>query len=668
MKPYQALIWNEWRQIRGNVLALAGVTVLLWLMLLLGSYNKEWASYIEMIAIALALGLPLLYSIVLADSFAREFSQKTDSFLLELPVRPTKIFFCKYLANLLPFLGLAAFETLLMLRLTRLTGGKHFTDDLQHWGWITVIAIIAATWLCAHAMVFLASLISRRSGNSIISIIIMPLPVVLLLPGTMAITMFFTRVYDYLSWIIASFLLALTILYCFCIWFGAYLWACRIVCGRRILKPVIVAFALTLIAPWIFYGAAYLYVNMSFNSAIREARAAGLETDINKLIPTPVPVEQNAAPRILKFCKEYRRAEAFFKSPESSRKLPELLPSRRSWDNTNFNYALGKDGVRENIPQEEILEATDFIMKDPRMNQCYSILSEALKKPYCRFGRDYTNMEHHDAWSASYNTCKFLSDRAYAFRVSGNDDGFFECLVGIDKIANALSEQQSKYLKERELDSRRNEYEIAIAAGPDTRNSVDYYKKMLCDIDSINLVMPDETFRIYGYLKGEDRLFYFGIPSMSNDFIRGFRLFYLPRQLQIAAAWTRRNIQANKLIEQALAGARRKEMEAELKSLRKDGARIPDSYYEDVYPYFRYRNLFTSYKICLSLKIYHIQYGKFPDSLQQLVPEILPKIPVNPETGKEYTYQPKDDGFLLLSSENYGIKYQTWKIGTEEAK
>ena len=34
MKPYQALIWSEWRQMRGNVIALGSVTVLLWLLML----------------------------------------------------------------------------------------------------------------------------------------------------------------------------------------------------------------------------------------------------------------------------------------------------------------------------------------------------------------------------------------------------------------------------------------------------------------------------------------------------------------------------------------------------------------------------------------------------------------------------------------------------------
>ncbi|MFA7231623.1 MAG: hypothetical protein WC071_10170, partial [Victivallaceae bacterium] len=78
---------------------------------------------------------------------------------------------------------------------------------------------------------------------------------------------------------------------------------------------------------------------------------------------------------------------------------------------------------------------------------------------------------------------------------------------------------------------------------------------------------------------------------------------------------------------------------------------------------------FESCKLCLALKIYHIKYGKFPDSLQQLVPEILPDIPVDPETGKDYKYQSEINGFQLSGDKKYNaIKYKTWNITTEKTK
>ena len=677
MKPYQALIWNEWRQIRGNVLALAGVTALLWLLLLFSSYNKAWTYYIEMIATALALGLPLLYSIVLADSFAREFSQKTDSFLLELPVSPTKIFFCKYLANLVSLIGLAVFETLSMLHLTRLTPGKHFIDGFQLREWIIGLVIIAAIWIFAHAMVFLTSLLVKKSGNGIVAIIIMPLAIILLLPGTMAITMFFFKFYDDWSWGIVFLLLTFIILYCFCIGFGVYLWARWIACGKRVLKPLIAALAIMLTAPWVLFGIAYLYTNLSFNSAVREARAAGLEMDFNKLAPPPVPDDQNAVPGVMKFLNEYKPIHKlnFGKTPDPERKAPAPLPSQcpygLSWADTDFSFY---KEARDNIPQKNILELTDFIINAPRMNQCYSILLESLKKKYCRFSRNYTARECYDLDFSIGQAASFLSDMAYAFRVSGRNDDFFACLADIDKIAVALTGQPFVTLKGRGLSLKTIEYRTAIAAGPDTVEAVKSYNTMLRDIDSINPTMPDETFRIYSYLKGADSftpIDYFIMMYRENSFFREFKLPYIPRKLQSAAAWVRWKIQEDKLLKQAISSASIKEVAPEV--YKKLSAGLPDKLPPlMIWNYFRCRAEFETYKLCLALKVYNINHCRFPESLQQLVPEILPKIPINPETGIDYTYQVEADGFYLSSYPVdkiiNGIKYKTWKLETEKAK
>ena len=156
---------------------------------------------------------------------------------------------------------------------------------------------------------------------------------------------------------------------------------------------------------------------------------------------------------------------------------------------------------------------------------------------------------------------------------------------------------------------------------------------------------------------------------MQNDFVRECRPLYLPRQFQIAAAWVCWKTQEDKLLKQAFTCTSRKVIEPALESLREGGIRIPGFSTSSIYSYFMYRAKFESYKLCLALKVYNIKYGRFPESLQQLVPELLPKIPINPETGKDYIYQAEADGFYLSGHPNYGgVKYKTWKIETEKAK
>ncbi|MHB9139714.1 MAG: hypothetical protein ACYC4Q_09960 [Victivallaceae bacterium] len=54
-------------------------------------------------------------------------------------------------------------------------------------------------------------------------------------------------------------------------------------------------------------------------------------------------------------------------------------------------------------------------------------------------------------------------------------------------------------------------------------------------------------------------------------------------------------------------------------------------------------------KLTLALHIYKNQHGTFPDKLEQLAPEILKTIPVDPSSGKPFEYQ-KANGKFTLSS------------------
>ena len=54
-------------------------------------------------------------------------------------------------------------------------------------------------------------------------------------------------------------------------------------------------------------------------------------------------------------------------------------------------------------------------------------------------------------------------------------------------------------------------------------------------------------------------------------------------------------------------------------------------------------------QLALALKIYKAEKGKYPDSLSDLVPEILPELPQDPLTGKDFVYKHEGEGFLVYS-------------------
>jgi len=59
--------------------------------------------------------------------------------------------------------------------------------------------------------------------------------------------------------------------------------------------------------------------------------------------------------------------------------------------------------------------------------------------------------------------------------------------------------------------------------------------------------------------------------------------------------------------------------------------------------------LFGAAELGLANRIYRQKHGKFADSLNQLTPEILPSIPLDPFTGKDYIYRIKNKGFIVYS-------------------
>jgi len=74
------------------------------------------------------------------------------------------------------------------------------------------------------------------------------------------------------------------------------------------------------------------------------------------------------------------------------------------------------------------------------------------------------------------------------------------------------------------------------------------------------------------------------------------------------------------------------------------------------YPYFhfyvleaRLDALLGAAEIGIANRIYRQEHGEFVDSLSQLTPDILPVLPLDPFTGKDYIYGKKNKGFIVYS-------------------
>ena len=640
MKPYQALIWNEWRQMRGNVIALAGVTVLLWLVLLAGSADKTFAGYVEMMALPLAIGLPLLYSIVLADSFAREFSQKTDNFLLELPAGTTKIFFCKYLANLAVYLVLIVLKVQLMRLIPGRLAELHFEDAVM------AAATVFIIWILAHAMVFLASLLGRKTGNGIVAIIILPLPVILLLPGTMAANMFF--VYDETIWSAATLLLTLLVLYGFCIGLSWYLWSCRISRGLKIIKPAIMAFSLLLLLPWALYGMAYCYTARQLNEAISEAKQAGMTQDFAPPVPAS-PASKAAVAAIDKLSKEYNKR--FLHDAGIS------LFEKYRWFKGNFS---------DSAEYDKLAKTADAVLNAPEVSGLCNIMESIKKSADFRFPPSYRLNPAQIDLKVFYEQewiilcCdRILSHKAMALAIKGDSRAFFECLDMFDIISASTGENLIGQQKGFKIRMQEGKFRIAAHFGPDTAEAAVLYGKYIKKIDAINLSKPDAVLFWVEKVINSDftpKIMFLCGTAYETAPNTLFRWLYLPRLQQSLAAWLKLKIREKGMFERARKSASYQDISADQAKLIKLAAKIPGplkfvynpEYDLGIFEYFIYKSHFEEFKIYLALKIYRARHGRFPDSLQQLVPEILPEIPINSYTGKSFGYQSDKDGFIFF--------------------
>jgi len=71
-------------------------------------------------------------------------------------------------------------------------------------------------------------------------------------------------------------------------------------------------------------------------------------------------------------------------------------------------------------------------------------------------------------------------------------------------------------------------------------------------------------------------------------------------------------------------------------------------------------------EIGLAIRVYRKMYEKYPDNLTQLIPVILPELPIDPFTGRQYIYRKNVDSIIVYSvgedmKDDGGIEEKTLK-------
>jgi len=677
MKAMKALIWNEWHLQRKPFFICVGISVVVWLLVSVMLRLSVSRDVIETTAFILSFTLPFLFCCTISDSFSGEYVRKTDSFLLGLPIGTTRIYICKYLFNLLLFIFLMVFLVVLMFKFLFLTG-KSFLVGLDFQETVSFGLTFLFIYVLTHATMFFSTLVGRNSSSWAMTIILLPVTYVLLLPGTFTVSALFPS--QVANWIIVSLVLTVIVLYCFWLGFGWYLWTRRISRGLKILKPVLISVVAVIITQLFLYLTVYIYSAYDLSTAKREAKENGIILDFNKLIPPPVSADSNMAPEIMEFDREYIK----FCDNDKNKKTVAFFSSNctsKSWTKTSFSFY----SIPKKLPFKTERRIADFILDNPEICKLNQILTKAFAKPECRFDVDYEaknpSMILIPHLSVTRHVVDFLSDRAYALRLRGQNRDFFSCLNKIDKLCATLAKEPFIISKSVEIEARKMKCRTVIATGPNTPDSIPNYHQLIRETKTIHFNSPDEmyyTLKMLEYLESPE----FSIEMMNishNKFSIIWRAWflYIPRMRFNTAHWLRWNIKKKKLFEKIEKGKSLPEIEKEYdgsgdwNNWETRGFSGFLNYYTPVLRYFRDRSWLDLYRIALALKIYRIQHGVFPATLTPLSPGILPEIPIDPISGKDLEYKLKGNGFLLHGKRERKfyqayILYHPWNPTKEE--
>ncbi len=646
MKPYQALIWNEWRQMRGMFQMITSGIIMVWLTLFI--LNMLRIPDIDIAATAILFVFTSLFTIIGNGVFQREFKIQTEDFLLSLPVSRGEIFWCKYLFNLSLYLVMVALVCSLF---TPLTGDHHsaakFASSMN-----SILFEFATMFLCLHASAVVSPLIQNcpggKTGGWAISI-----GSLALLIGVPAIVALYPC--NEFKWMGLSVSTGSLILWFFALTIGYYLWTNHIAFKRNIMRPLFAVGGILVIFSSILFATAYLYSGWDLAAARRDARAAGLEMNV------PPAEAGNGTSGIIESLQQYQ-ARVNVINP----KLPSL--SGRN----DCNYSWLASAGEQQLPPEIMQQAADFILGDPCAVKLYTALIKELNKLGCRFGDSALQPENPDTYltgTAIDKIQNFISDRAYALELRGKNPEMFDLLDILDKLADSVSD-------EHDGSSRRNltfwikffKLNTARKIGPDTPAEVKYYENLFRELDAMHPEFNGNIGKLS--LSIEQANNGSSEAGILKFFYRTADFLLTPRireNIVIVLRWQTANKQ---LFEQAVS-ANFSKIKPHISNLDKQQADLPLFIgvwisTDQIIDCYLKRTRIVAMKLHLGLKIYKAKHGQFPETLAKLAPEILPSIPDDPIDGEPFTYNRIEKGYLLKgkstqSKDGYSMYYpENW--------
>jgi hypothetical protein len=361
---------------------------------------------------------------------------------------------------------------------------------------------------------------------------------------------------------------------------------------------------------------------LSLEEELQKLREAGIPTTIEELNLPEIPDEENGA-------RVYREAFA-------------LMDSLRKQYKDDWQYMPYEGTVKwEDATEEQKKRITDLILNNPEFIKLYLLLGKAIDMK-CRFltdeelGEGAGIMLPHLA--KLRGAARLLAARAKIESESGNiDNALYHALICF-RTAKSLSYEPIliSSLVRIAIGS------IAISTLQEIVNKGDaeigFYEEALQEIKK-----ERGSFIVSFGLQGESILcglwLYKKGHVAENDIV--FYLQTISKSILLAKDpyWKARD--------------ELRKTDESIHALDKGKYFLSSQLLPALFRYFlleaRFDALLGAAEIGLANRIYRQANGKFADTLNQLAPEILPALTLDPFTGKDYIYRKTDTGFIVYS-------------------
>lgn len=423
---------------------------------------------------------------------------------------------------------------------------------------------------------------------------------------------------------------------------------------KRFMRRLFLWLAVIFVVLAIVHVAVDVALTLQIRSVEHALYAKGIPKTIESDMPRLVPVNENAAPF-------YERAFDLMMDGEKGLKYKSP-----DWDGNilfiktieSIDKIAYKDYRRlTNSEKQEIIK----LFRMPELQIIYHLLEQASRKPKCYFPESFKRS--YEIIEPAYVTTrimshviKHLSLRAHLEAEIGNINKAMETLLVSFKIlhhfdnipdglsqmvrtlnADVLIEKMQEILATENVSVPKLRALFAeVSSFSDMTPVINSHKAMIArDISSAHEQLKDYSYDRFEYNVHMVILPKFYKRYLSKLYEKNDCLTWMKRALKVYGIHI---IPYYKIPQEFKVSSNNESRDSHFEM-----EKLAISFYA------RHRATVDVAKVGLALKLYKIQHGAFPDSLNKLQPDFLKEVPLDPFTGQELIYRKQKDGFILYS-------------------